>query len=53
MRAERLFRLKDDDFAPVEREPARNSQADHTGADHRAIDSFCHGLILNAPILSS
>ncbi|MNC87525.1 hypothetical protein D3C83_32550 [compost metagenome] len=53
MRADRLFRLEDHDLAPVVREPARDSEADHTGADHRAIDFFCHGPILNAPILSS
>ena len=53
MRAERLFRLEDDDLVSVKCEPARNSEADHAGADHRAIDFFCHGPILNAPILSS
>ena len=37
-----LLGLQHHDLAPAHRQPARDGEADHAGADHGAFDSFCH-----------
>ena len=46
VRAEVLLGLEQDDFAPAHRELAGDGKADDAGADHRAIDLFCHESII-------